>query len=708
MPTRVLHIVPSYKPAVIYGGIIYSVAMLAERQVSLGAEVWVFTTTANGAEELSVPTGIPMEISGVRVVYFRRWTGDHTHFCPGLWRALWQQGPRFDVIYVHSWWNWVVFGAMLICRWRSLQTFFVPHGMLSPYTLRYSWRSGFQHTVGQWLLARARWIATTPQEEGELRALSPWQDILCLPNAVSLPEVLPSRALSVGEVVQLLYLSRLDPKKGFGLLLDALSELEAPLPWRLVVAGDITSAFGQRMQQLARQKGLSDCIEWRGWVTDEEKWCLLAQSDVLVLPSQNENFAVVVVEALAVGTSVLVSDQVGLSAYVKQWDAGWCAPLCRAAWRDQLRSALMDAAKRQRIREQMPDQVRRDFDATNIARQYLQAKEQRYVQVIFRKPSRHGHYSIERSFGALWPYWEAMADLRVQRVVAVAASRDFWPRVRIALQMRRLYAQVYHLSGDIYFAALFLPGRKTLLTIHDCGFMRHPHPVKRWLLAQLWLRWPVRHCRHVVTVSEATKAEVVRYTGCASTKVSVIPSAIPPHFRFCPKPFNAECPRILHIGSAPNKNLLRHIEALRGIPCVLHIVALIGPVERQRLEQCGVAFEHTPDLDEAAVVRAYEACDLLLFASTWEGFGMPILEAQTVGRPVVTAHGSSMPEVAGPEGACFVDPFDVASIRQGVLRVIQDAAYRAHLVQKGIQNVRRYRPSAIAQAYAEIYRKMAR
>jgi len=272
--------------------------------------------------------------------------------------------------------------------------------------------------------------------------------------------------------------------------------------------------------------------------------------------------------------------------------------------------------------------------------------------------------------------------------------------------MARLRADVFHVTGDIHFAALALPGRRSILTVHDCGFMHHPNPLARWVLGLFWLKWPVRHCRFVTAVSEATKADIVRHTGCEPEKITVIPSAIPAHFRPVPKVFDSTMPRILHIGSAPNKNLARHIEALCGVPCVLHIVAVLRQSEIQLLDNAGIEYENTPDLDDAGIVRAYESCDLLLFASTLEGFGMPILEAQSVGRPVVTSDRSSMPEVAG-EGACLVNPFDTASIRAGVLRVLHDAEYRETLVQRGFENVVRYRADAVAGAYFRLYHTCA-
>ncbi|MBK9337685.1 MAG: glycosyltransferase family 4 protein [Lewinellaceae bacterium] len=327
------------------------------------------------------------------------------------------------------------------------------------------------------------------------------------------------------------------------------------------------------------------------------------------------------------------------------------------------------------------------------------------VKVIFRRPLPGGYFSIERSFAAIWPVLAGHQTTRVERVTACCVSKGFWPRLRILAQMAALRADVFHISGDIHFAAPALPGQKTILTVHDCGFLKHPNPITRRLLYFFWLKWPVRHCRFVTTVSEATKAEIVRHTGCDPGKITVIPSAIPEHFRPVPQVFFAEKPRILHIGSAPNKNLRRHIEALRGLPVVLHIVARLRDSEKYLLDQSGIEYCCTPNLDDAALVQAYKTCDMLLFASTLEGFGMPILEAQSVGRPVVTSNCSSMPEVAGA-GACFVNPLDVASIRAGVLRVIRDTEFRETIVQRGFDNARRFQTEAVAAAYWLLYQKI--
>ena len=85
---------------------------------------------------------------------------------------------------------------------------------------------------------------------------------------------------------------------------------------------------------------------------------------------------------------------------------------------------------------------------------------------------------------------------------------------------------------------------------------------------------------------------------------------------------------------------------------------------------------------------------------------MPIVEANAVGRPVVTSNLHSMPEVAA-DAACFVDPYDVQSIRAGIESVVSDATLRAQLVDAGLRNAQRFRPRVIAERYARLYRRVA-
>jgi glycosyltransferase involved in cell wall biosynthesis len=189
-------------------------------------------------------------------------------------------------------------------------------------------------------------------------------------------------------------------------------------------------------------------------------------------------------------------------------------------------------------------------------------------------------------------------------------------------------------------------------------------------------------------------------------KVRVIPNIASSIFQPCRRPFNADCPRILHIGTKANKNLPRLVQALRGIRCHLHVVGRLSDRQVDELRGAGIDFSTSCGLSEQQMYASYCAADLVSFVSTYEGFGLPILEANAVGRPVVTSNVSSMPEIAG-QAACLVDPLDVGSIRDGIRHVIEETPYRDELIQKGFENVLRFRGEAVAERYLTIYRQIA-
>ena len=324
------------------------------------------------------------------------------------------------------------------------------------------------------------------------------------------------------------------------------------------------------------------------------------------------------------------------------------------------------------------------------------------VILLYRKPWHSRNFSIEISFDQMLASFPAERGWVVEKVVCPFYSKGILSRLRALRAVGRLQADVYHITGDVHFLALALPRRRTVLTVHDCGFLYDRPRLRGWLLRSFWLDWPVRRCRAITAVSEATRQDILRNSSCEPSKVRVIPTVIAEHFqRAAPRPLS-ERPCVLHVGLAPNKNFLRHVEALAGVPCRLRVVGKLEPMHHEWLRRHQVEYTHGFNLSAAEMQEAYGEADLLLFASTFEGFGMPVLEAQTVGRPVVTSNASSLPEVAG-DGACLVDPFDVASIRAGVVQVIEDAAYRAALVQRGFENVKRFRPRTVASQYADLY-----
>jgi len=266
---------------------------------------------------------------------------------------------------------------------------------------------------------------------------------------------------------------------------------------------------------------------------------------------------------------------------------------------------------------------------------------------------------------------------------------------------------VNHITGDILYVALGLSGPRTLLTIPDCRSMVRLSGLRRTVFKALWLSLPVKHCARVVAISEFTRREICALLRLSPSRVSVVPVPVLQEFQYLPQDFRTAYPRILQIGTGQNKNLHRVAAALEGVSCELAVVGKLDANDIAILNRYNVRFSNVCDVPDQEMPGLYAKADLVVFASVYEGFGLPIIEAQATGRAVVTSRIGPMPEVAGG-GACMVDPFDIRSIRNGILQVIQERQVREELVVKGLQNVRRFRPEVIAEQYAELYRELAR
>lgn len=325
------------------------------------------------------------------------------------------------------------------------------------------------------------------------------------------------------------------------------------------------------------------------------------------------------------------------------------------------------------------------------------------VTHFMRRP-RPNVFSIERLYEDVR---SAMPDdCRIMVWTCRNFSNGLWPRVKDMWAARKVQGDVNHVTGDVHYLTFLLDPKRTVLTIHDLVLLGRLSGVRRWLVWLLWYWLPVRRSRAVVTISRATRAALLDAVRCDPAKVRVIHNPVSEEFRPALNRFDSTRPRILQMGTAWNKNVERVAEALAGIPCRLSIVGPLSDVQTQALHRHGIDYENHVGLAREALVAQYAAADMLLFASTYEGFGLPIVEAQAIGRPVVTSNLQPMPEVAG-DAACLVDPFDAASIRAGVLRVTGDEDYREGLVARGFENVTRFRADRIAEQYASLYREAA-
>lgn len=320
--------------------------------------------------------------------------------------------------------------------------------------------------------------------------------------------------------------------------------------------------------------------------------------------------------------------------------------------------------------------------------------------VHFLRRARTGMFSIERLFEDVRGSIPATCEVTVW--TCKHYSQGILGRILDVFSASFNQGEINHVTGDVNFLAILMSKRRTIITIHDFVVLDRLSGWRRWLFLLLWYRIPIARCRAVTVISEATLSNFAERFPQYMDKVRVIHNPVSPEFLYTPKEFNQRWPRVLQIGTKPNKNIERVAEALAEVPCRLVIVGDVTPAQMQVLARYGVDYEVKSGLSRPELVEEYVRCDLLLLASTYEGFGMPIVEAQSVGRPVVTSSIMSMPEVAGG-GACLVDPFDSGSIRAGIMKIIEDAAYRDSIVAIGLQNCRKFCVQGVAFQYYKLY-----
>lgn len=328
---RLLQVIPSYYPAVRYGGPIRSVHALCAALVRRGHQVSVYTTNIDGDDNLDVPLGSPVDMDGVLVHYFP--VGAIRRLCrsPALGRQLRRTVANYDLVHLHSVFLWPTYSAARAAHRARVPYIISPRGMLVRDVIRAKSRfakSAWIELVERRSLSQAARVHVTADIEGfEARALGlRLPETFCVPNGVSWPNGHPT--LSAGPFSHIprpyaLFLSRVNRKKGLDRLISAwkwVPQLE------LIIAGNDDEGILPELKALAQSEGVAARLTFLGAVSDEHKWALYENAEMFILPSYSENFGNVVAEAMAMACPVVITPDVGLAKLVREVGCGIITP----------------------------------------------------------------------------------------------------------------------------------------------------------------------------------------------------------------------------------------------------------------------------------------------------------------------------------------------------------------------------------------------
>jgi glycosyltransferase involved in cell wall biosynthesis len=327
---RILHVLPTYLPAIRYGGPIYAVHGLCRALAARGHEVHVFTTNVDGPGITATPVAVPVDLDGVQIRYFPCLLLRRLYWSPAMSWALRHEVGKFDLVHLHSVFLWPTWAAARAARQVGIPYVLSPRGMLVKDLIARRSRlvkSAWIRLIERANVEQAAALHLTSQLEGTELACFGWRlpRLAVIPNAIDEP--LPPNGKSAPDVEAItreqplvLFLGRLSWKKGLDRLLQAFAHTQYGT---LAIVGTDDENFAPRLIKLAADLQIADRVRiLPRTVIGSEKERLFAAAGLFVLPSYSENFGNTVLEAMRRGVPVVVTPEVGAAEVVRTSGAG--------------------------------------------------------------------------------------------------------------------------------------------------------------------------------------------------------------------------------------------------------------------------------------------------------------------------------------------------------------------------------------------------
>lgn len=325
---KVLHVIRSLDPST--GGPVFALAQMVKVSSERGFSVDVATTVSTDDGKAEPPLTSQIIQNGARCFSFPRQIGKKWSLSLQLWSWLKKNISNYDLIHITGVFTFPALIAAYEAQKAGIPYIIRPAGTLDAYPLKQKARRKkfyYRVFVTKILDGACAIHVTSKSERKQLTSLFSKNNCVVIPLSITLPK---SSAVKqkTNHNLNLLFLSRIHPKKGLPVLLEALSILRRRgIPAALTIAGDGSSTYLDKIKRLIRELELGEAVHFTGFVQGREKSRLFEEADLFVLPSYQENFGIAVVEAMAAGLAVIVSDRIALAEEIANNNAGAVVPV---------------------------------------------------------------------------------------------------------------------------------------------------------------------------------------------------------------------------------------------------------------------------------------------------------------------------------------------------------------------------------------------
>jgi glycosyltransferase involved in cell wall biosynthesis len=386
---KILQIIPSV--SLIYGGPSQMVIGLSSALAKAGEEVTILTTDSNGdfgQAPLNVPLNQPIKQDGYEfeIIYFRCAPFRRYKFSIDLLNWLKKNAKNFDIAHIHALFSPVSSAAAMICRQQKLPYILRPLGTLDPADLqkKKQLKKIYAQLIEKSNIQGASAIHFTSEQEAKIsERFGVTTKDLVIPLGVHPPKIKTEEDLELLNIPHdkslILFMSRIDPKKGLELLIPALEKLlTAGFDFHFVLAGTNPQDpdYEAKIQSKIENSSLKSCTTITGFVTGKVKTNLLQYADLFVLPSYYENFGIAVAEAMVAGTAVVISDQVHIYQQIIDSESGWVGKTDVDSIFELLKAALLNPQECQRRGLNAKEYALNNFSWDAIAQQVIQAYQE--------------------------------------------------------------------------------------------------------------------------------------------------------------------------------------------------------------------------------------------------------------------------------------------------------------------------------------------